>query len=242
MTKALGRDHLQAFAKLTHEVDGEHRIISDPPLVVPIDELFLPDDAARVVESSADLIRRYRRSLLGERRRLLEGFRFSDIARKVVGVGSVGTRAWIILMVGRDGGDPLFLQAKEAQPSVLEPYVGKSRYPNAGQRVVEGQRLMQAASDIFLGWERNEGLDGVLRDFYIRQLRDWKGSWAPEGMNPAAMGFYGRVCARTLARAHARSGKRIAIAAYLRKGEQSDRAIATFAERFPALIPAYAAL
>jgi hypothetical protein len=147
-------------------------------------------------------------------------------------VGSVGTRAWIILMLGRDGGDPLFLQAKEAQASVMEPYVGKSKYANAGQRVVEGQRLMQAASDIFLGWERVEGVDGVKRDFYIRQLRDWKGSWPPEGMTPAAMTVYGQVCAQALARAHARSGDRIAIASYLGKGDQFDRAIATFAEAY----------
>jgi len=135
-------------------------------------------------------------------------------------------------MLGRDGGDPLFLQAKEAQPSVLEPYVAKSKYANAGQRVVEGQRLMQAASDIFLGWERVDGLEGAKRDFYIRQLRDWKGSWPPEGMAPAAMTVYGRVCAQALARAHARSGDRIAIAAYLGKGDQFDRAMATFAERY----------
>jgi hypothetical protein len=177
-------------------------------------------------------LRTYRRTLLGDRRHLLEDFRFTHMARKVVGVGSVGTRAYIILMLGRDGGDPLFLQAKEAQASVLEPYVGKSTYSNAGQRVVEGQRLMQAASDIFLGWERAEGIDGVKRDFYIRQLRDWKGSWPPEGMAVAAMTIYGRVCAQALARAHARSGDRIAIASYLGKGESFERAIVTFAERY----------
>jgi hypothetical protein len=230
--KAKTRDSLQAFEKLTHEVGGEPRIISDPPLVVPIEELFPAEDAAQLAEVFHELLRTYRRTLLGDRRHLLEDFRFAHIARKVVGVGSVGTRAWIILMLGRDGGDPLFLQAKEAQPSVLEPYVAKSKYANAGQRVVEGQRLMQAASDIFLGWERVDGLEGVKRDFYIRQLRDWKGSWPPEGMAPAAMTVYGRVCAQALARAHARSGDRIAIAAYLGKGDQFDRAIATFAERY----------
>jgi uncharacterized protein (DUF2252 family) len=230
--KAKTRDSLQAFEKLTHEVDGERRIISDPPLIVPIEELLPAADAARFAEAYHELLRTYRRTLLGDRRHLLEDFRFTHIARKVVGVGSVGTRAWIILMLGRDDGDPLFLQAKEAQASVLEPYVGKSAYANAGQRVVEGQRLMQAASDIFLGWERVEGADGVSRDFYVRQLRDWKGSWPPEGMNPAAMTIYGRVCAQALARAHARSGDRIAIAAYLGKGDQFDRAIATFAERY----------
>jgi uncharacterized protein (DUF2252 family) len=230
--KARTRDNLQAFEKLTRQVNGERRIISDPPLIVPIDELVSPEEATRFAEASHELIRTYRRTLLGDRRHLLEDYRFIEMARKVVGVGSVGTRAWIVLMVGRDGGDPLFLQAKEAQASVLEPYVGKSRYANAGQRVVEGQRLMQAASDIFLGWERTEGLDGVSRDFYVRQLRDWKGSWPPEAMNPDAMAVYGRICAHALARAHARSGDRIAIASYLGKGGQFDKAIATFAERY----------
>jgi hypothetical protein len=230
--KAKTRDSLQAFEKLTHDVDGQRQIISDPPLLVPIEELLPPAEAARFSEMFHDLLRTYRRTLLGDRRHLLEDFQFTHIARKVVGVGSVGTRAWIILMLGRDGGDPLFLQAKEAQASVAEPYVGKSKYANAGQRVVEGQRLMQAASDIFLGWERVEGVDGVKRDFYIRQLRDWKGSWPPEGMTPAAMTVYGQVCAQALARAHARSGDRIAIASYLGKGDQFDRAIATFAEKY----------
>src|SRR3954468_6872097 len=230
--KAKTRDSLQAFDKLTHEVDGERRIISDPPLVVPIEELVSADEATRFSEASHELLRTYRRTLLGDRRHLLEDFRFAHIARKVVGVGSVGSRAWIILMLGRDGGDPLFLQAKEAQASVLEPYVGKSRYTNAGQRVVEGQRLMQAASDIFLGWERAEGPDGISRDFYIRQLRDWKGSWPPEGMTTGAMSVYGQICGRALARAHARSGDRIAIASYLGKSDSFARAIAVFAERY----------
>jgi uncharacterized protein (DUF2252 family) len=230
--KAKTRDSLQAFEKLTYEVDGERRIISDPPLLVPIEELLPAEDATQLSDLFHDLLRTYRRTLLGDRRHLLEDFRFTHMARKVVGVGSVGTRAWIILMLGRDGGDPLFLQAKEAQASVLEPYVGKSKYANAGQRVVEGQRLMQAASDIFLGWERVEGVDGLRRDFYIRQLRDWKGSWPPEGMTPAAMTVYAQVCAQALARAHARSGDRIAIASYLGKGDQFDKAIATFAEGY----------
>jgi uncharacterized protein (DUF2252 family) len=232
LEKAKTRDNLQAFSKLTHEVDGERRIISDPPLVVPIEELVPTADARLVTEAVHQLIRSYRRTLLGDRRRLLEDFRFEHIARKVVGVGSVGTRAWIVLFSGKDGGDPLFLQAKEAQASVLEPYVGKSRYANAGQRVVEGQRLMQASSDIFLGWDRAQGIDGAERDYYIRQLRDWKGSLPPEGMSPTAMSFYGRVCGRTLARAHARSGDRIAIASYLGKSDAFDRAIATFSERY----------
>jgi hypothetical protein len=179
-----------------------------------------------------ELVRTYRRSLLGDRRHLLEDFRFVHAAHKVVGVGSVGTRAWIILMLGRDDADPLFLQAKEAQSSVLAPFVGKSRFTNQGQRVVEGQRLMQAASDIFLGWERAEGLSGEKRDFYIRQLRDWKGSWPPEAMDPRVMIVHGRMCARTLARAHARSGDRIAIASYLGASDVFDRSIAGFAEAY----------
>jgi uncharacterized protein (DUF2252 family) len=179
------------------------------------------------------LLRTYRRSLRGDRRHLLEDFRFVHMAHKVVGVGSVGARAWIILMLGRDEADPLFLQAKEAQDSVLAPFVGKSHFANQGQRVVEGQRLMQAASDIFLGWERAEGLsEGGTRDFYIRQLRDWKGSWPPEGMDPRVMTAYGKMCARTLARAHARSGDRIAIGAYLGASDVFDRSILEFAEAY----------
>ncbi|HXY71550.1 MAG TPA: DUF2252 domain-containing protein [Actinomycetota bacterium] len=230
--KARTRDSMQAFEKLTHVVDGERRIVSDPPLIVPIEELWPADQASAFQETVHRLIRAYRRTLLGDRRHLLEGFRFSHLARKVVGVGSVGTRAWIILMLGRDDQDPLFLQAKEAEASVLEAYVGKSRYAQHGQRVVEGQRLMQAASDIFLGWERFTGLDGVSRDFYVRQLRDWKGSWAPEAMVPQVMSVYGGMCGWTLARAHARSGDRIAIAAYLGKSDAFDRAIAEFSEGY----------
>jgi uncharacterized protein (DUF2252 family) len=230
--KAHTKDSIQAFDKLTHVVDGEPRIVSDPPLIVPIEEMLTADQAAALVESFHEFLRIYRRSLLGDRRHLLEGFRFVHMARKVVGVGSVGTRAWIILMLGRDDGDPLFLQAKEAQDSVLAPFVGKSRFANQGQRVVEGQRLMQAASDIFLGWERAEGLSGGKRDFYIRQLRDWKGSWLPEAMNPRVMNVYGRMCARTLARAHARSGDRIAIASYLGASDVFDRSITEFAEAY----------
>jgi len=232
VTKARTKDSMQAFDKLTHVVDGEPRIVSDPPLIVPVEELVSSEQAAELLDRMHRLLRAYRRSLLGERRHLLEDFRFAHIAHKVVGVGSVGTRAWIVLMLGRDDADPLFLQAKEAQASVLAPFVGKSRFANQGQRVVEGQRLMQAASDIFLGWERAEGLSGEQRDFYVRQLRDWKGSWPPEAMNPRAMGVYGQVCARALARAHARSGDRIAIGAYLGKSDAFDRAIAEFAEAY----------
>jgi uncharacterized protein (DUF2252 family) len=231
--KARTKDSIQAFDKLTHDVDGEPRIVSDPPLIVPIEELLTADQAATFLETMHELLRDYRRSLLGDRRHLLEDFRFVHMAHKVVGVGSVGTRAWIILMLGRDNGDPLFLQAKEAQDSVLASFVGKSRFANQGQRVVEGQRLMQAASDIFLGWERAEGLsEGGKRDFYIRQLHDWKGSWPPEAMDPRVMSVYGKMCARTLARAHARSGDRIAIAAYLGASDVFDRSIAAFAEAY----------
>jgi uncharacterized protein (DUF2252 family) len=231
--KARTKDSIQAFDKLTHLVDGEPRIVSDPPLIVPVEELLTANQAATFLERFHELLRTYRRSLLGDRRHLLEDFRFVHMAHKVVGVGSVGTRAWIILMLGRDDADPLFLQAKEAQASVLAPFVGKSRFTNQGQRVVEGQRLMQAASDIFLGWERAEGLsEGGKRDFYIRQLHDWKGSWPPEAMDPRVMSVYGRMCARTLARAHARSGDRIAIAAYLGASDVFDRSIAAFAEAY----------
>src|SRR5207249_6224806 len=166
----------EAFAKLTHLVDGEPRIVSEPPLIVPIEELLAADEATTFLGTVHDLIRSYRRTLQGDRRHLLERFRYVHLARKVVGVGSVGTRSWIILMLGRDDGDPLFLQAKEAEASVLEPFLGKSEFANHGQRVVEGQRLMQAASDILLGWLHTVGLDGVERDFYIRQLWDAKGS------------------------------------------------------------------
>jgi hypothetical protein len=177
-------------------------------------------------------IRKYRRTLTADRRRLVERFRYVDAARKVVGVGSVGTRAWIVLMVGRDEEDPLFLQAKEAQPSVLEPYVGKTAYATQGQRVVEGQWLMQAASDIMLGWIRTEGLDGVERDFYIRQLWDAKGSAPVEVMRPSGLEQYARFCGWMLAKAHARSGDAVAIAAYLGTSRSFDRALADFAELY----------
>jgi uncharacterized protein (DUF2252 family) len=234
IAKVRTRDSMQAFAKLTHMVDGEPRIVSDPPLIVPVEELLTePMERDVLVEEIRSLIRPYRRSLQNDRRVLLEQFRFADIARKVVGVGSVGMRAWIILMLGVDGGDPLFLQAKEAQPSVLARFLGASQYANEGERVVRGQRLMQAASDIFLGWQRvTSGVDGVRRDFYLRQLRDWKGSASVETMTPRAMSIYGRLCGWTLARAHARSGDRVAIAAYLGGGDSFDRALAEFAEAY----------
>ena len=225
---------MHAFEKLTHLVDGEPRIISDPPLIVPIDEL-LPagSDREAIHDEVRTLLRSYRRTLETDRRHLLEGFRFVDFARKVVGVGSVGTRAWIALFLGSDEQDPLFLQVKEAQQSVLEQFLGKSPYTNCGQRVVAGQRLMQATSDIFLGWQHvSSGLDGQERDFYVRQLKDWKGSFPFEAAKPPGAAAYGKACGWTLARAHARSGDRIAISSYLGKADVFDQAIATFAETY----------
>jgi uncharacterized protein (DUF2252 family) len=232
VAKARAKDSMRAFDRLTHVVDGEPRIVSDPPLIVPIEELVSPQQLAVLDEAIHTVIRSYRRTLTGDRRRLLERFRYVHAARKVVGVGSVGTRAWIALMLGDDKGDPLFLQLKEAEDSVLEPYLGKSEYANHGQRVVEGQRLMQSASDIMLGWFRTQGIDGVQRDFYIRQLWDGKGSAIVEAMNPSSMSAYARVCGWTLARAHARSGDAAAIASYLGSGSSFDRAMAVFAETY----------
>ncbi len=232
LAKARTRDSMQAFSKLTHEVDGRRRIIADPPLIVPIEDDAWVTHRHDFESDLRGLLRSYRRTLETDRRLLLEDFEYVHAARKVVGVGSVGTRAWILLLLGRDGKDPLFLQAKEAQDSVLERFVGKSKYANHGQRVVAGQRLMQAASDIFLGWQRVTGADGQVRDYYLRQLRDWKGSADVDNMSVAAMTFYSRICGATLARAHARSGDRIAIASYLGKGDTFDSAIAAFAHAY----------
>ena len=231
MAKARTRDSMQTVAKLTRMVDGRPRILSDPPLLVPIAELIPGDTDRAAFESDLSaLVAQYRRTLETDRRFLLEQFEVCDIARKVVGVGSVGTRCWIILMLGRDTGDPLFLQVKEAERSVLSRFVGASKYANQGQRVVAGQRLMQATSDIFLGWQRTAaGLDGKPRDFYVRQLRDWKFSLDIATMIPPGMRSYGEVCGWALARAHARSGDRIAIAAYLGNSDAFDRAVAQFA-------------
>ena len=232
LSKARAKDSVRAFDKLVKVVDGHPRLIGDPPLIVPIEDL-LPDLEYRQVEEAIRVVlRSYRRSLQGDHRRLMERFSFAGAARKVVGVGSVGTRAWVVLMLGSDTGDPLFLQAKEAQSSVLEPFLGKSKHANHGQRVVEGQRLMQSASDVLLGWVRTGGLDGVTRDFYIRQLWDGKGSAVVEAMGPSVMATYGRLCAWTLARAHARSGDAVAIASYLGTGDSFDRAIASFSEAY----------
>ncbi|GAA4865163.1 DUF2252 domain-containing protein [Kitasatospora terrestris] len=232
LVKARTRDSLQVFEKLTEEVDGQLRIAADPPLLVPIGDLLPEVERSALTELFAGLVERYSGTLASDRRTLLRDFRLVDAARKVVGVGSVGTRCWIFLLLGRDGRDPLFLQAKEADTSVLAPHVGASAYKNQGERVVSGQRLMQAASDIFLGWERVEGIDGRRRDFYVRQLRDWKGIAVAEQMVPTGMRAFGELCGFTLARAHARSGDRIAIAAYLGGGQSFDRALAEFAEAY----------
>ncbi len=234
MAKARTRDSLQAFDKLCRVVDGRPRIVADPPLLVPLADLAGDQGDGTGLEMQLDpLIAKYRRTLETDRRYLLEQFAFTDIARKVVGVGSVGTRCWIVLMLGRDESDPLFLQVKEAERSVLSAFAGASKYTNQGQRVVAGQRLMQASSDIFLGWQRTEaGLDGRPRDFYVRQLRDWKFSADIETMIPSGLRLYGELCGWTLARAHARSGDRIAIASYLGGGDAFDRAIAEFSAAY----------
>ena len=212
MDKARTRDSMQALNKLTELVDGHRRIISDPPVLVPIEALFPEQPALDLYAALREVFQGYRRSLQPDRRALLDQFHMVQVARKVVGVGSVGTRSWIILLLGRDQGDPLFLQAKEAQPSVLEAYVGTSAFGNQGRRVVAGQQLMQAASDIFLGATQVAGIDGQQRDFYVRQLRDGKGSADIERMVPTGMEAYAGMCGWTLARAHACSGDRIAIA------------------------------
>jgi len=234
-TKAQTKDSMKAFNKLTRMVDGEPRLISDPPLIVPVAELAeqVGVPAEKIFDAIHELYRKYRRTLQGDRRHLAEQFRWLDIARKVVGVGSVGTRCWIVLMAGRDNDDPLFIQVKEAQASVLEPYLGKSKYANHGQRVVEGQRLMQSFSDIFLGWVRaDETLDGQPRDFFFRQLWDWKTSVDLDVILPRGLELYAQVCGFLLARAHARSGDRIAIASYLGKGDAFDRALLEFARAY----------
>ena len=232
--EAQTKDRMRALAKLTEKVDGEPRLVSDPPLIVPLRELVGDgDDPVELESELRAAFRRYRRTLPRDLGALLDGFRSVDLARKVVGVGSVGTRCWVLLLLGRDERDPLFLQIKEADASVLEPLLGRSRFANHGRRVVEGQRLMQAASDIFLGWVRTEGtLDGELRDFYVRQLWDWKSSVDIETILPHGLAAYAVACGWTLARAHARSGDRIAIAAYLGKSDRFDEAIAAFASAY----------
>ena len=229
LEKARGKNSLRALRKLTREEDGRIRIVADPPLITPVEELA---DAAEAESQLRLVIDAYRESLTHDRRHLVSSYRYEHAARKVVGVGSVGTRAWIVLMLGKDSEDPLFLQAKEARTSVLEPFVGASPYRNHGRRVVEGQRLMQAASDVFLGWVATKGLDDEHRCFYVRQLWDGKGSAEIERMSPRDLAIYSSLCGEALARAHARSGDRIAIASYLGKGDAFDEALARFAEAY----------
>ncbi|MEX5635218.1 DUF2252 domain-containing protein [Parafrankia sp. FMc2] len=230
--RARSRDQLKAFAKLTEVVDGARRFVSDPPLLVPVGEMLDGGERDLMMGWLGSVVDRYSSTLSTDRRSLLAQYRLVDVARKVVGVGSVGTRCWVALLLGRDDGDPLLLQVKEAGTSVLAEHLPGSAYDNQGERVVAGQRLMQATSDIFLGWQRVEGLDGRRRDFYLRQLQDWKGVAVTENMVPEGMALFGRLCAGTLARAHARSGDRIAIAAYLGTGGAFDRAVAQFAEAY----------
>jgi len=237
VAKARSSDRLKAFAKLTEIVDGQVRIKSDPPLLVPMGDLLPDADREELADQIIELLSHYRRTLASDRRVLFDQFEFIDLARKVVGVGSVGTRCWIVLLRGRDDGDPLFLQVKEAEASVLKSTVPSTmRHRNAprneGARVVAGQRLMQAASDIFLGWQRVEGIDGRERDFFVRQLRDMKGSAVVEQMDPKSMTIYGQLCGWTLARAHARSGDPIAISAYLGDDDGFATAAAAFADGY----------
>src|SRR3954451_18597677 len=232
LAKAHTKDSLQALAKLTTVVDGKRRIISAPPLIVPIEEVFSDQEADSINAQLAGLVQKYGRTLQTDRRHLLQQFSLTHVARKVVRVGSVGTRAWILLLDAGAAIEPLFLQAKEAHASVLAGFAGKSKYANQGERVVAGQHLMQASSDIFLGWQRTTGPDGVDRDYYVRQLRDWKFSFPIEQMLPTGMGLYAGLCGWTLARAHARSGDRVTLAAYLGSSDKFDNAIADFAETY----------
>jgi uncharacterized protein (DUF2252 family) len=230
--KAHTRDNLQALSKLTRVVDGGRRLASDPPLLIPIDELVGEAQARQYEQQMSVLIDEYRQSLDSSRRGLAGRFRYAGGARKVVGVGSVGTRAWVVLLLGRDDSDPLLMQVKEAEPSVLERYLGTCGYANAAERVVQGERRMQASSDILLGWLRGVGPDGHEGDYYVRQLRDWKESASVESMGPQLLADYGRSCAHVLARAHARTGDRIAIAGYLGSGDAADIAFTRFAEAY----------
>jgi uncharacterized protein (DUF2252 family) len=232
MERAERKNNLRALAKLTTRVNGEPRLISDPPLVVPIVELLPEADAKALVDALTGLVHDYTDTLRADLRPVVQSYRAVDVARKVVGVGSVGTRAWVLLMLGRDEDDPLFLQVKEAQRSVLQPHLGRSRYANQGRRVVEGQRLMQASGDLLLGWIRTKGIDDADRDFYVRQLWDWKLSVAIESFDGDGFERYGGLCGATLARAHARTGDRVAIAAYLGNSDSFDNALARFAESY----------
>jgi uncharacterized protein (DUF2252 family) len=229
--KAEARTSMREFRKLTTRVDGSRRFVADPPLIVPISDLAEVDHDAAITHLST-VMTGYRRTLQPDRRQILERFHLVDMARKVVGVGSVGLQAWVVLLLGRDGDDPLLLQVKQAEASVLERFLGPSREKHHGERVVNGQRLMQASSDIFLGWQRVVDPYGVQRDHYLRQLKDWKGSAEVSAMDPPRMTLYAGLCGWTLARAHARSGDRVAIASYLGKGDEFDTALVEFAEDY----------
>ncbi len=230
--KARGRDSRQAFEKLTEVVGGRRRFAAVPQLITPISQLVPDQEREELDGQILSLVERYGRSLQTDRRHLLRQYAVVDMARKVVGVGSVGMRCWVVLLLGRDGQDPLILQAKEADESVLAAHAGASAFATQGERVVAGQRMMQAASDIFLGWQRTSGIDGRERDFYVRQLRDWKGIAEPSRMEPRGMRAFAGLCGVTLARAHARSGDRIAIAAYLGRRDVFDQALVRFAESY----------
>jgi uncharacterized protein (DUF2252 family) len=230
--KARTRTHLQAFEKLTRVTDEGRRIAADPPLITPLRDLVGDSAPSRQEKELRAVLEGYVRTLSSERRHLLRRYRLVDIARKVVGVGSVGTRCWIVLLLGRDDDDPLLLQAKEAQASVLADHTDGIRYDNEGRRVVAGQRLIQTTSDILLGWTHATGLDGHERDFYVRQLRDWKGIARPETMDPGLLRLFAWLCGASLARAHARSGDPIAIAAYLGGGNRFDHALTAFAHSY----------
>jgi Uncharacterized protein conserved in bacteria (DUF2252) len=232
VTKARSKDHLSAMAKLTEEVDGRVRFVADPPLLTSADAVFGEPNAMDLARTLLGGLSSYRTSLAGDRQHLLNNYEFVDLARKVVGVGSVGTRCWVALFVGRDAGDPLVLQIKQAEEAVGAPFLKPSDYDNQGQRVVEGQRLMQSASDIFLGWDRVKAPDGVVRDFYFRQLWDWKMSADVATMRPDALAVYAQMCGWTLARAHARSGDAIAIGAYLGAGSRFDESMCRFASSY----------
>jgi uncharacterized protein (DUF2252 family) len=233
IAKARGKDSLRAFAKLTHTVDGQPRIVSQPPLIIPIEEIPHDREGENVDEFLRTVVAQYAETLPDDRRLLLDGYRPVHFAHKVVGVGSVGNQAWIVLLIGRDDSDPLFLQVKEATTSVLEPFAGASAYTHPGQRVVEGQRLMQAAGDILLGWLRIEnGRGGIPRNYYVRQLWDAKASAQLDVLPASDLGAYAEICGWTLARAHARSGDRGAIAAYIGSGDRLDRALTRFAEAY----------
>ncbi|GAA3246225.1 DUF2252 domain-containing protein [Streptomyces sp. XM83C] len=230
--KARTRTHMRAFAELTRVTAEGRRIAPDPPLVTPLRDLLDDPSDDRQEKELRGVVEGYARTLSSERRFLLRRYRLVDMARKVVGVGSVGTRCWILLLLGKGDHDPLLLQAKEAQESVLAAYTPGVRYDNQGRRVVSGQRLIQTTSDIFLGWTHATGLDGVGRDFYVRQLWDWKGIARPDTMDPDLMRLFAQLCGASLARAHARSGDPVAIAAYLGGSDRFDSALAAFAQAY----------